>query len=174
MYNMDLNALQINVLSEEMQKKLPPTDGRFRSDMRSWDQANLELATKEKLRLELNQKARREQVKALLETDPNKQKDWDINDERTFYRPNFFNKTFEYNEEGKKEYIYMPKKVDESGNYLYWEWRDKAHEAGWNLPRIFDDDCKAFYDVQEDEAAAQKAYNESQFQVSGADTATFE
>lgn len=44
MYQMNINSLQLMVLSDELKSKLPPTDGRLRSDMRYWDVANLKQA----------------------------------------------------------------------------------------------------------------------------------
>lgn len=78
------------VLSDELKAKLPPTDGRLRADMRHWDVAEEKPANEEKERLEKNQRARRNKVKELIANDPNKQDDWDVRDERTFYTPTFF------------------------------------------------------------------------------------
>lgn len=54
MYQMGLNSLQLMVASDELKRKLPPTDGRLRGDMRYWDVADLQKATSEKDRLEKN------------------------------------------------------------------------------------------------------------------------
>lgn len=59
MYNMNLYSLQLMVLSDELRSKIPPTDGRLRGDTKYWDVADLDLATKEKDRLERNQRSRR-------------------------------------------------------------------------------------------------------------------
>lgn len=37
MYQMNLLSLQLNVASDDLQKKLPPTDCRFRTDIQKWD-----------------------------------------------------------------------------------------------------------------------------------------
>ncbi len=67
---MNYYSLQLNLLSEELQKKLPPTDSRFRPDMRQWENGNLEGATSEKVRMEINQRKRRQKTKELIEKDP--------------------------------------------------------------------------------------------------------
>lgn len=56
MYQMNLQALQLMVMSDELKAKLPPTDGRLRGDLRHWDVAALKPATAEKDRLENNQR----------------------------------------------------------------------------------------------------------------------
>lgn len=89
---MNLYSLQLMVASDELRAKLPPTDGRLRGDMKYWDVANLAVATKEKDRLEGNQRARRKQVQKLIDEDANKQEHWNVQDERTFYSPIFFSK----------------------------------------------------------------------------------
>lgn len=63
MYQMNINSLQLMVLSDELKSKLPPTDGRLRSDMRYWDVAKMKEANEEKDRLEKNQRQRRAKVK---------------------------------------------------------------------------------------------------------------
>jgi hypothetical protein len=40
MFNMNLFALQLNVCSDELRKRLPPTDCRLRGDIQRWDQAD--------------------------------------------------------------------------------------------------------------------------------------
>jgi hypothetical protein len=123
---MNLFGLQMNNLSENLAKKIPPTDSRLRPDVQQWEHANLELASKEKSRLETNQRKRRNQFK-----EENKSS-VDIKDERTYYNPKYFIKT---QEEGK--YFYRP-----NGD-KYWEEREKGE---WkNAPRIFEDDCEPFY-----------------------------
>jgi hypothetical protein len=44
----------MNDVSDSLKKKLPPTDSRLRPDVRSWEHADLEQASKEKARLENN------------------------------------------------------------------------------------------------------------------------
>ena len=123
---MNLIGFQMNHVSDDLKKKLPPTDSRLRPDVRQWEHANLELASKEKARLENNQRKRRNIFK-----ESNKDIK-DIKDERTYYNPKYFTKSIQ-----GSEYIYKP-----IGN-KYWEDREKG---GWNdAPRIFEDDCQPFY-----------------------------
>ena len=37
MFGMNYYSLQLNVLTDTLKKKLPPTDSRFRPDIRAWD-----------------------------------------------------------------------------------------------------------------------------------------
>jgi oxysterol-binding protein-related protein 3/6/7 len=134
---MNLYALQLNSLSEKLKAKLPPTDSRFRADTRYWENADLELAQENLVRLQDNQRARREKLKQML-------KDHgfgvvDMYDERVFYTPRFFTKESNINAlTGKIDYIYKP--ID-NGN-KYWNMREKGD---WSeLPKIFDDDCEPF------------------------------
>ena len=55
------------MLSDDLAKKLPPTDCRFRPDIRHWEGAALEEANKEKARLENNQRDRRKKLKEIFE-----------------------------------------------------------------------------------------------------------
>jgi hypothetical protein len=142
MYNMNYWTLQLNLLSEKLQAKLPPTDSRFRPDVRYWESADLESSSFEKARLETNQRERRAQVKKLLQdqkTDK-KAKKVDVMDEESFYTPKFFNKAEKGTKKDKK-YVYTPK-VGE-GSLLYWSLRETSNWA--SLPRIFEDDCEPFY-----------------------------
>lgn len=65
-FNMNYFALQMNLISDDLAKKLPPTDARLRPDLRAWENGDFDLATKEKDRLENNQRQRRTKVKAEL------------------------------------------------------------------------------------------------------------
>lgn len=109
MFNMNLSALQLNVLSDDLRKLLPPTDCRLRPDLQHWDQARLDAAEQEKRRLEQNQRQRRAKVKQLLANDPEKEKHWDVHDERTFYKPLFFDKITTVDNKGRHAYWYEPK-----------------------------------------------------------------
>ena len=51
-------ALQMNHINDKLRAKLPPSDTRLRPDLRAWEAAELDLATKEKDRLEDNQRKR--------------------------------------------------------------------------------------------------------------------
>ena len=86
MYNMNYFTLQLNLLSDGLRAKLPPTDSRLRGDVRAWENCDLATATREKDRLERNQRERRKQMKAQLP------KGTDFNMEHTFYKPKFFDK----------------------------------------------------------------------------------
>lgn len=156
MYNMNLFALQLNVLPDELRKLIPPTDCRLRGDIQRWDQADLQAAEQEKKRLEVNQRQRRAKVKELLENDPEKQKNWDVHDERTFYKPQFFDKIVGVDGKGNPTYWYEPKFAQGDAaatecsqstpasfkDYEYWNQRSAGK---WTSPRIYDDDCEAFY-----------------------------
>ena len=60
-------SLQLNLLSDELKNKLPPTDSRLRPDVRFWEHADLENSSIEKERLENNQRLRRKKLKVILE-----------------------------------------------------------------------------------------------------------
>lgn len=142
MFGMNILSLQLGVLSEALQAKLPPTDCRLRPDMRAWELADLKLATEEKNRMENNQRSRRKLVKEILK---NAGGQADFSDERTYYTPKFFEKTEQV--EGKKTvFTYKPRKSgpnDEASQYLYWQMREQREWPG--VPRIYDDDCDPFY-----------------------------
>ena len=79
-YGMNIFSLQLNLLSNELISKLPPTDSRFRPDLRAWENGDVQLASSEKSRLEQNQRERRKQIQEQL-------KNIDVNQEQTFYSP---------------------------------------------------------------------------------------
>jgi hypothetical protein len=54
MHNMNYFALQLNLLSDNLRSKLPPTDSRLREDVRAWEFGELEASQNEKTRLEQN------------------------------------------------------------------------------------------------------------------------
>ena len=58
-YHFTKFGLQLNHLHPRLQKKLPPTDARFRPDQRALEQGELKLAAAEKHRLEEKQRAAR-------------------------------------------------------------------------------------------------------------------
>ena len=69
----------------------------------------------------------------------------DFSDERTYYNPKFFEKIT--NTDGKKAtYTFKPRRVDpsdENSPYVYWQMRE---DNAWpSVPRIYEDDCQAFY-----------------------------
>jgi len=51
--------LQLNLLNDALKAKLPPTDSRFRSDVRAWEHGDYEKSSSEKVRLETNQRDRK-------------------------------------------------------------------------------------------------------------------
>lgn len=64
---MNMVAFQVNYLSENLKTKLPPTDSRLRPDVRAWENGHMEEASKQKDRLEVNQRKRRQQTKLIFE-----------------------------------------------------------------------------------------------------------
>lgn len=58
-YRFTIFSLQLNKLTPEMAKILPPTDCRFRPDQRALEEGDYDLATSEKHRLEEKQRAAR-------------------------------------------------------------------------------------------------------------------
>lgn len=55
-YRFSLFSMQLNKLTPEMEKSLPPTDCRFRPDQRALENGDHDLATSEKHRLEKKQR----------------------------------------------------------------------------------------------------------------------
>ena len=98
----------MNHISDKLRAKLPPSDTRLRPDLKAWEAAELDLATKEKDRLEENQRKRRKIVTEQLEKRvENKELDsFDISDERTYYCPRYFEKVEEKDEEGNADWRY--------------------------------------------------------------------
>lgn len=134
MHNMNYFSLQLNMLSDDLRSKLPPTDSRLREDVRAWEFGELETSGNEKTKLEQNQRIRRKQVKELLKSEG---VEMNMYDEQQFYCPKFFDKQV-ITINGKAEYKYNPK----PGN-VYWKMRETRN---WStLPPIFEDDCAPFY-----------------------------
>lgn len=133
MYNMNSYSLQMNILPDALKQKLPPTDSRFRPDTRAWEEGRVKDAGDLKEQLENQQRARKKLLKAEL-GDKMKGEEW------TYHKPQYFKLTQEP-KEGVITYEYQEKNARGS-NY----WMDR--EAGnWNhLPRIFEPDCKPFYE----------------------------
>jgi len=127
-YGMNAIALQLNHLSSQLLLKLPPTDSRLRPDMQYWEKQEGDLASKEKERLEENQRQRRKEIKKIFQNN----KSVDLSDERTYHNPLWFTKTKTQDEKGNTLYNYFP-------NGKYWEqrefgeWKDSA--------KIFENDC---------------------------------
>ncbi len=80
----------------------------------------------DKDRLENNQRMRRNICKQQLGSSVN------ISNEQTWYCPKFFTKEVDSN----GEYLYR-------ANHAYWKLREKLDWT--NQPRIFEDNCQAFY-----------------------------
>ena len=58
MFGFNIYSLQTGVCTDEMRKRLPPTDSRLRKDLQAWELQDQTTATVEKNRLESNQKSR--------------------------------------------------------------------------------------------------------------------
>lgn len=52
MYNMNSYSLQMNLLTDGLRDKLPPTDSRFRQDLRAWEEGRVKDAGDFKDKLE--------------------------------------------------------------------------------------------------------------------------
>ena len=102
-------TLDLNYLTEEMKKVLPPTDSRFRPDQRLMEYQDIDKAGDEKHRLEEEQRARAKKYK----------------EERFIPKPLYFEETYD---DLTGELIYKYK-----GNY--WDMRHK-HKFD-DLPKIF-------------------------------------
>jgi len=59
---MNYFTLQLNLISDKLRKKLPPTDSRLRPDVRYLEAGESDQASKEMIRLEENQKLRAKQL----------------------------------------------------------------------------------------------------------------
>ena len=95
-FNINLNYLHPDIIS-----RLPPTDSRFRTDLRAYEYGNLELAATEKHRLEENQRKRRkENEKKQIEYKPQ----WfylDESDGEGLFKFKTVNSYFECKEKGE-------------------------------------------------------------------------
>lgn len=61
-YNFSPFSVNMNFLSNELAHSIAPTDARFRSDIRAYENGNLDMAAIEKNRLEENQRVRRKLI----------------------------------------------------------------------------------------------------------------
>lgn len=61
MYNWPETSLNLNKLDMDLLLHLPPTDSRFRTDNKALEFRDLEMATEEKLRMEISQRKRRKE-----------------------------------------------------------------------------------------------------------------
>ena len=76
MFNMSTFGLQLNMISDELLEKLPPTDSRRRKDIRAWEAKNVPVSSTDKDRLETNQRARKKKVKETLQIKEGKDETW--------------------------------------------------------------------------------------------------
>ena len=132
-FGFNLPAYQMNLLSDQLKAKLPPTDSRLRPDLRFWENSQPSEAQDEMNRLVQNQKERRNKVEALLKDEPN----IDMYNERTFYEPQYFKKEIIEKEGSETQYKYTPI----AGKY----WAEREMGTWENAPKIFEDGCKEFY-----------------------------
>jgi hypothetical protein len=111
MYSFTDFTLQLNILTDNMKERLPPTDWRFRPDQRFLEEGDLDQASAQKFRLEEKQRRRRNR-NAELKFEP---------------KPVYFNE--EKDNDGTITYVY---------NEKYWKDRQ---EGNWNhLPDLFGPD----------------------------------
>lgn len=131
MFHLSNFGLQLNMISDELRPKLPPTDVRHRKDMRAWESKNVAVGAKEKDRLENNQRARKKILKQTLNIKDGKDDTW--------YNPLWFKKV--HHPIMNVDYYSFQESNRHGTNY----W--KARETGdWkNCPRIWDDDCEPFH-----------------------------
>ena len=133
MYGFNSYTLQLNLMTEQLKEKLPPTDSRFRPDLRLWEEGKQEESSNEKNRLEQLQRDRKKKLKETLgeaiepENDP------------SYYTPKYF-KSVTHPITGDPIYEYCTKNAYNSN---YWEDREKC--AFQHLPNIYSDNCMPFY-----------------------------
>ena len=133
MYGMGSFALQMNLLNDTLKEKLPPTDSRFRSDVRLWEEAKLEEASDAKHGLEEWQRARKKTLKEEI------LKDKDLTgDDKLYYKPKYF-EMMTHPLTGDDFYILKEKE----GQRNYWKDRDNCDWG--HMPKIYDEDCEPFY-----------------------------
>jgi hypothetical protein len=125
-YHMNAFALQLNQISESLKQKLPPSDCRFRQDMRLWENFD-DNSEAEKERLEANQDTRRKAALALHQDENPYSVDAD---EQELYTPMFFNKEVTVDPKGEKYFTYSPIEGK------YWKLRESGD---WSeIPKIFE------------------------------------
>ena len=56
MYGFNAFTLQLNIATDKLKDKLPPTDSRHRKDVKEWEHGRMQESTDEKNRLENNQR----------------------------------------------------------------------------------------------------------------------
>ena len=125
-------ALQLNVLTDKLKDKLPPTDSRLRPDIKIWENGKQKESSEEKERLEINQRNRKK-----INKEQKKDTDFSGND-HTFYSPKYF-KYDKHPITGDPYYEFL-----EKNNYGSNYWVDREKGIWENMPKIYDDDCKPF------------------------------
>lgn len=133
MYGFNKFSLQLNLLPDQLKDKLPPTDSRFRQDVKIWESGQIDNSTDEKNRIELNQRKRKKLLKELLKDQPMD------GDDSVYYTPKYF-KMVNHDTLGEGHFEFQDQNSRESN---YWLDRDKGK---WDhMPKIFDDSCEPFY-----------------------------
>ena len=111
LYNFSKFALQLNVINDHLEKKIPPTDSRYRTDQRCLEEGDIETANGEKKRIE------------------EKQRKWlkDMDYQESEYKARYFEKEDEEsNSNGIVSYKYLK-------NY----WEDRKQHNWDNMPNLF-------------------------------------
>jgi len=101
--------------------------------VRLWEEGKQEEASAEKHRYEQNQRKRKSELKNLL-----KDKDF-TGDDYLYYQPKYFDRST-HPITGEEFYVLKEKE----GQHNYWLDREKGDWA--HMPKIFEDDCEAFYE----------------------------
>lgn len=91
-------VINLNLLNSEMFAKIAPTDSRFRPDLRAFEFGNIELAGKEKTRLEEKQRARKKENEK--KGTPHKPTWFDFSIEGDYINVKFRNQYFKVRESG--------------------------------------------------------------------------
>jgi hypothetical protein len=66
MFGMSSFSLQLNLITDKLREKLPPTDCRLRQDTRAWEEGRQQEASDIKNKLEENQRDRKKALKEQL------------------------------------------------------------------------------------------------------------
>ena len=132
-------ALKLNLMTDELKDKLPPTDSRLRKDVLLFESNDVKSSDLEKDRLEKIQaerisQGRRKQFFSTNDITDEKKSNLEI-DLQDLYEPRFFDKVvIGIDNDGKKIYNYTPK-----GN-KYWHDR-AAGKFKEYVPDIFHENC---------------------------------
>lgn len=117
LYHFTNFTLQLNMINEYMEKRLPPTDARLRPDQRQLENGDFQNANKEKQRLEEKQRRRRKILEA----------------NNVEYKAKYFE---------KHEYIDSENKKDKMVEYVYTGdyWKDREEQNWEGMPDLFGPD----------------------------------